>query len=125
MDWGTVVQRRASAEPLEKGGWSLYTTGAPAPDYRDPVVATNLRGSGRTATFGWPTNAKIEALRERWLDSTDEAEQRKLASDIQAEAFDFVPYVPLGQYFPPSAWRSNLAGLLKGAVPVFWNVEKS
>jgi peptide/nickel transport system substrate-binding protein len=125
MDWGTVVQRRASVEPLEKGGWSLYTTGAPAPDYRDPVVATNLRGSGRSATFGWPTNAKIEALREAWLDSRDEAEQRKLASDMQAEAFDFVPFIPLGQYFPPSAWRSNLTGLLKGAVPVFWNVERT
>jgi peptide/nickel transport system substrate-binding protein len=125
MDWGTVVQRRASTEPLEKGGWSLYTTGAPAPDYRDPVVATNLRASGRSATFGWPTNPRIEALRESWLDSSDEAEQRKLASDLQAEAFDFVPYVPLGQYFPPSAWRNSLTGLLKGAVPVFWNVEKA
>jgi peptide/nickel transport system substrate-binding protein len=35
-----------------------------------------------------------------------------------------VPFIPLGQYLPPSAWRSNLTGLLKGAVPVFWNVSK-
>jgi hypothetical protein len=26
---------------------------------------------------------------------------------------------------PPSAYRSNLTGVLKGAVPVFWNVSKS
>jgi peptide/nickel transport system substrate-binding protein len=89
------------------------------------VVATNLRASGSSATFGWPINGRIEALRESWLDSNDEAEQRKLASDLQAEAFDFVPYVPLGQYFPPSAWRNSLTGLLKGAVPVFWNVQKA
>jgi len=23
-DWGTVVQRRASREPLERGGWSMF-----------------------------------------------------------------------------------------------------
>jgi len=124
MDWGTVVQRRASAEPLDKGGWSLFATGAPAPDYRDPVVASNLRAPGRAGSFGWPDNPRIEALREAWLDATEEAEQRKLAAELQLEAFDFVPFVPLGQYFPPSAWRANLAGLLKGAVPVFWNVER-
>ena len=26
-DWGTVVQRRASKEPVEKGGWSIFCTG--------------------------------------------------------------------------------------------------
>ncbi len=25
----------------------------------------------------------------------------------------------------PAAWRSSLNGLLKGAVPVFWNVSKA
>ena len=25
-DWGTVVQRRASMEPVEKGGWSVFHT---------------------------------------------------------------------------------------------------
>jgi peptide/nickel transport system substrate-binding protein len=44
---------------------------------------------------------------------------------IQARAFETVPFVPLGQYLPPSAYRSNLTGVLKGAVPVFWNVSKS
>jgi peptide/nickel transport system substrate-binding protein len=124
MDWGTVVQRRMNAEPLDKGGWSLFPTGAPAPDYRDPVVASLLRAFGREALYGWPTNERIEALREAWLDSGDEAEQHRLAAEIQAEAFEFVPIIPLGQYFPPSAWRSNLTGLLKGATPVFWSVEK-
>ena len=29
-DWGTVVQRRASREPVEKGGWSILHTWAPS-----------------------------------------------------------------------------------------------
>ena len=30
----------------------------------------------------------------------------------------------MGQYLPPAAFRKNLSGILKGAVPVFWNVTK-
>jgi peptide/nickel transport system substrate-binding protein len=125
MDWGTVVQRRTNDAPLDKGGWSMFTTGAPAHEYRDPVFPNMQRTNARRAWFGWPDDPKLEALRDQWLASTDAAEQKKLAAEIQVAAFDFVPYVPLGQYFPPSGWRSNLSGILKGATPVFWNVEKA
>ena len=125
MDWGTVVERRASKEPLAKGGWSVFPYGSPAADYADPVFATNIRGNGRAAWFGWPDDAKVEALRNRWMDSGDAAEKRRLDAEIQANAFETVPFIPMGQYLPPAAYRKNLKGILKGAVPVFWNVEKT
>jgi peptide/nickel transport system substrate-binding protein len=125
LDWGTVVQRRTSKEPLDKGGWSLFPYGAPAAEYRDPVFATNLRGNGKDAWFGWPNDEEIEALRNAWMDATEDADRKKLDAQIQARAFETVPFVPLGQYLPPSAYRSSLTGVLKGAVPVFWNVSKS
>jgi peptide/nickel transport system substrate-binding protein len=59
------------------------------------------------------------------MDSTDPAERHRLDAEIQARAFETVPFIPLGQYLPPAAWRSNLSGLLKGATPVFWNVTKA
>ena len=37
MDWGSVVQRRASKAPLDKGGWSLFCTSSPALDYLNPL----------------------------------------------------------------------------------------
>jgi peptide/nickel transport system substrate-binding protein len=125
LDWGTVVQRRTSKEPLDKGGWSLFPYGAPAAEYRDPIFATNLRGNGKDAWFGWPSDDKVEAMRTAWMNSNDDAERKRLDAEIQARAFETVPFIPLGQYLPPSAWRSNLNGLLKGAVPVFWNVSKA
>ena len=64
-------------------------------------------------------------MRNAWLDSNDEATRKRLDAEIQLRAFETVPFIPLGQYLPPSAWRSNLDGLLKGAVPVFWNVTKA
>jgi len=125
VDWGTVVQRRTSREPLDKGGWSMFPLGAPAAEYRDPVFATNIRGNGKDAWFGWPTDEKIEEMRTAWMDTTSPAEQMKLSEQIQVRAFEQVPYIPLGQYLPPSAWRNSLSQPLKGAVPVFWGVSKS
>ena len=44
---------------------------------------------------------------------------------IQARLFETVPFIPLGQYLPPAGYRNNLTGVLKGALPVFWNVSKA
>ena len=123
-DWGTVTQRRSSKEPLDKGGWSVFPSGFPPVDYANPVLAGGLRTNGKDAWVGWPENAKIEALREAWINSGDPAEQKRLSEQIQLECFDFVPYIPLGQYLPAGAWRSNITGHLRGPAPVFWNVEK-
>lgn len=125
VDWGTVVQRRTSREPLDKGGWSMFPLGAPAGEYRDPVFGTNIRGNGKDAWFGWPTDEKVEAMRDAWTDSNDEGERKKLDQEIQLRSFETVPFIPLGQYLPPAAWRTNMSAPLKGAVPVFWNISKS
>jgi peptide/nickel transport system substrate-binding protein len=53
-------------------------------------------------------------------------EQKKIATDIQKEAYDQVIYIPLGQYLAPSAWRKSLSGVLDGpSTPIFWNIDKS
>ena len=123
-DWGTVTQRRASKEPLDKGGWSIFPSGFPPVDLGNPVLAGGLRTNGKDAWVGWPENARIEALREAWIDSPDPAEQKRISEQIQLECFEYVPYIPLGQYLPAGAWRSNITGHLRGPAPVFWNVEK-
>ncbi len=125
MDWGTVVQRRASKEPLDKGGWSIFCTSFPAVDYLDPLAAPANRGNGGKAWYGWPDDPKAEALHDAWLDAADPAERAKLSAAIQLEVFTQALYVPLGQYFQSAAWRTNVTGQLKGPVPIFWNVRKS
>ena len=124
MDWGTVVQRRGKKDPLDKGGWSLFCTSFPALDYVDPLTAPGLRGIGGKGWYGWPENARIEALRDDFIATTDEARRRALCEDIQREAFTQALYVPLGQYFQKAAWRSNVTGHLKAQPPLFWNVQK-
>ena len=124
-DWGTVTQRRSSKESLEKGGWSVFPSGFPSVDLGNPVLAGGLRTNGKDAWVGWPENAQIEALREAWIDSSDPAEKKRLSEQIQLACFDYVPYIPLGQYIPAGAWRNNITGQLRGPAPVFWNVEKA
>jgi peptide/nickel transport system substrate-binding protein len=124
VDWGTVVQRRTSKETTDKGGWSIFPAGAPGPEYVDPMLANTLRSNGAQAWFGWPNDPKLEAAYEAWIDAPNATERHKQEVAFQTAAFDYVPTIPLGQYLPQAAWRSNLTGLLKGSAPVFWGVEK-
>ena len=76
----------------------MFCTGAASLDYFTPAGHPQLRGNGKDATFlfGWPTNGKIEALREEWFNAQDHMTQRRIGVEIQTEAFNSVPYYPLG-----------------------------
>jgi peptide/nickel transport system substrate-binding protein len=124
-DWGTLITRRASKEPLDKGGWSIFHTWAAAPDLFSPAVNIPLRGNGDKAWFGWPTDDKIESLIDAWFKASDPAAQKKLVADIQVEAYgNDVPYIPTGQFVIPTAYRKNLDGIIIAPVVFLWNVEK-
>jgi peptide/nickel transport system substrate-binding protein len=124
MDWGTVVQRRAKKEPVEKGGWSAFGTFWAGLDLATPASNAFLRATGETSAIGWPKSDALEALRQQWLDAPDIAAQKRLAVDIQKQAFIDLPYVPLGQYFYATAFQQNITGVLNG-MALFWNVRKT
>ncbi|HUA55542.1 MAG TPA: ABC transporter substrate-binding protein [Candidatus Sulfotelmatobacter sp.] len=123
MDWATLVQRRTKQEPVDQGGWSLYHTSWSGADQLNPAGHVFLRGNGTAATVGWPTSPALEALRDRWFEATDLGAQQKITAAMQQQAFQDVPYIPLGQYFLPAVHQVNLTGVLDGN-PVFWNVRR-
>ena len=84
---------------------------------------SSVAGNGRDAAPGWAVSPRIEELRDQWLRATDLAVQQKIAEQIQLQAFQDVPYIPLGQMITPTAYRANLTGILEGA-PVFWNIRR-
>ena len=126
-DWQTVVTRRASQKPPKEGGWSMFFTNWAAPDVANPVVNVSVGGRGKNGGwFGWAEDAKIEELRDKFARASSPDEQKKVAADLQKQAYEQVIYIPLGQYLAPSGWRKSLSGVLDGpATPVFWNVDKS
>jgi peptide/nickel transport system substrate-binding protein len=124
MDLATMVKRRNSRETLDNGGWSLFFQVASCADLVSPLNIGLLR-TGDAALFGWPNNPVMEELRERWLDSTDEAELRQLCVKLQETALADVDFVPLGRFVGPWTWRSNVEGILKMHLPVMWNISKA
>jgi peptide/nickel transport system substrate-binding protein len=123
-DWATVIQRRAKTDPVDQGGWSVFQTSWSGVDMTSPVGHVFLRGNGRAAAPGWPSSPRIEELRNDWLRAADLATQQKICQQIQLQAFQDVPYIPLGQWFTPTAYRNNLTGMLHGN-PVFWNLRRA
>jgi peptide/nickel transport system substrate-binding protein len=116
-DWGTVIQRRTS-----KVGWNAYSFVVSGMDQATPTTNSNL-WTGAAAGPGWPVGPRLESLSAAWLAAPDLAAQQGLARDIQVQAFQDVPYVPLGQTLQPTAYRSRITGVMQG-FPVFWNVAK-
>jgi peptide/nickel transport system substrate-binding protein len=124
MDWGTVVQRRAKKDPIDKGGWSVFHTFWQGLDQMNPVGHVFLRGNGESGMMGWPSSPKIEQLRQQWIAAPDIAAQQDLARQLQLQAFTDVPYVPLGQNFQDTAYSANISGMPNGFV-MFWNVHRT
>jgi peptide/nickel transport system substrate-binding protein len=126
-DWQTVVSRRASQKPPKEGGWNMFFTNWVSADVDNPVVNLSIGGQGKNGGwFGWAEDATLEKLRDQFARAGSLDDKKKIAADIQKEAYDQVIYIPLGQYQAPSAWRKSLTGVLDGpATPVFWNVDKS
>ena len=124
-DWGSVVQRRATKEPVEKGGWSVFHTWFTGGFILNPVVTAPFRGQGAAAWFGWYDNPKIEQLTQEWLDAKDDDGRKKIAAAIQLENYSQVPSITLGQFQIPTAYRKSLAGKLEYTGPLFWNVKRA
>ena len=123
-DWGTLISRRAVKEPIDKGGWNIFHTWLVGPDMANPAINYPLRGIGEKSWFGWPTDPKMEQLRDAWFDATDPGVQKKLIDDMQRHGWESVPFIPTAQFIIPTAYRTNISGLLISPIAFLWNVEK-
>ncbi len=67
----------------------------------------------------------METLRQDWFAAPDLAAQRTICRDIQTQALHDVLYVPLGQYYQPTAFQKTLSAGMMKAFPIFWNVKRT
>ncbi|CCE08030.1 conserved exported hypothetical protein [Bradyrhizobium sp. STM 3843] len=120
LDFAAVLQRQLKKDPIEQGGWNAAVGNWQGIDWLNPAGNTNLRGEGAVA--GWYRSEKMGTLRAQWLAATDLAEQQRVCREIQALAFEEIPYYPIGLYKQPTAHRKSITGILDGTA-VFWNVR--
>ena len=127
-DWSTAVARRSSKKPVEEGGWSIVPTSFAGAETLDPSanLPSLARERRRIAWFGWPSDEQLlEALRTQWMRAADEATRKDIAAKIQVRAFEVVPYVPLGQWWPMTAYRKSVKGVMVAPAEFMWNIEKA
>ena len=124
MDWGSVVQRRISQQPSDKGGWNVFVVSADGDYFTDPTVVPAIRANGREAWIGWPTSERVESLYQDWFNAPDEAGRRAVARDLQLQTFADVTWTPLAQVFLPTVVRKDITGILPGFTK-FWNVRRA
>ncbi len=124
IDWTTLVQRRLKMDPIDKGGWNVFVINDNGINEVNPAGHLWLRGNGKDALSGWPTAPALETLRNEWFQARSLDAQKDAARKLQLQAFQDVPYIPLGQSVAPTAYRSNITGVLNGQ-PTFWNVRRT
>ena len=125
MDWGTVGTRRTSKASIGAGGWSIFHTWTANVSVTNPALNYYLRGQGETGWFGWYKDAEIERLTDQWTQASTDAEQQVLFDAVQKEAIATAPFVPLGQYYPVTAYRSDITDRIPATNALFWNVRRA
>lgn len=116
MDWGTLSARARSTDPAVRAGWSCYCVGWAGLWPANP--GSNIPLSGARP------NPAMEALRDAWFDAPDLPAQRRLAEQMQVLGLQEPPFIPLGQYFIPYAYRTGLAGFVRAPITALWNVRR-
>ena len=123
LDWNSVVTRRSNKNPPAQGGWNVFITTSTGLGSSDPF-ANAAATSCDKAWFGWPCDEQIEKLRDAWTRELDPEKRKQIIEQLQTRMFEFVPYVPFGQWAYRFAYRSNIKGALSTPTRTYWNTSK-
>ena len=128
MDWGTVTKRRINNNDpaTDRGGWHIAQTTWPGRIQWNPF--TNLFAStscdGRNS-WGLPCDEEMEKIRLSYLDAPTPEDRKAVVEKLQQKFFEVVPFVPVGQFTRPIAYRKSLKGVIPNSWDLtLWNIEK-
>ena len=123
---GSAIRKRQNQSAADKGGWSAFfgLLDRSVPN-TNPISNYALRTDGLAAWNGWPTSARIEALRAAWLDAASLEDQRLICTELQLQLWQDVPYIPMGEYWQSTAYRKDLLDVLPGCFAVFWGIRRA
>jgi peptide/nickel transport system substrate-binding protein len=125
IDWGTVAARRAVKTPPGQGGWQMFHTWIAGADCVNPAPYIAIRANGDKAWFGWPDVPEVEGEVTNWFDAKSLDEEKAAIRRLNKAAMESVVFAPTGFFLMYQAWRRNVAGIVQGPLPFFWDVSKS
>jgi peptide/nickel transport system substrate-binding protein len=126
VDFATMFKTMNTAD-LNAGGasWNLFTYYAIGSSWYHPLMNVALDLSCDKKNWaGFPCDPEGEALRQKVLSAPDDAARKQAFETLQRHLWEFIPYVPAGQFDVASAYRPDLSGVLAAYVQPYWNIEK-
>ena len=123
-DWSSIAGRWVQRNPLDRGGWSVVPVVYTGFDMADPLA--NL-GMGYNCSGNQPYGYCIDPmtpLLAQFEASSDPAERRRLAGELNKVAIEQATFPIAGQFRAPAAWRAELRGVIDFGFPVVWNIER-
>jgi peptide/nickel transport system substrate-binding protein len=91
MDWSTVLQRRASKEPTDKGGWNMFTTWWIGGDTVNPLTGVGFGATGEKGWFGWASDEEAIKMQDAFANAADCADAPPYISRFAAYEMARVP----------------------------------
>jgi peptide/nickel transport system substrate-binding protein len=116
MDWGTVLARRA-----KKDGWSIFPVYANGIDMMSPLTHFYI-GNNCVNYAGWSCDAVISEKLAAYGKSADPAVRKRIAAEIQTQAYKDTPSVLWGQFSRPAGYRARVKNMVQSSFPMFWQM---
>ena len=125
MDWQSLVNRLLTRKgPPSEGGWDVFLTYWSMADLFDPLMTPFLQANCEKSRAGWPCDARMESLREKYALAPDAASRKAVALEVQKHYLKIVTHVHLGEAFGVAGLGPKVQGWINAPVTIFWNLEK-
>jgi peptide/nickel transport system substrate-binding protein len=127
-DWATIYNRMNTPHlPIGQGGWNVGATYSLGGTIFSPLTNAGLDtscGPRATSRMGFPCDPEGETLRAAVIAAPDEPTRDAAFAAFQQHMWQFIPYVPAGQFDMQNAYGKNISGVLGGYVISYWNISK-
>ncbi|CAN5468706.1 ABC transporter substrate-binding protein [soil metagenome] len=123
-DWGTLAQRRNNKGSIDKGGWNIYHVAMTGGNSPVNGIAVDQSCTGKNYP-GWPCDNESERLRTVYDQAATPAARTAALEALHKRLWETLPFVLIGQYQQPFAWRTNITGVVQPSIVIpFWGLKK-
>jgi len=127
-DWATIYTRMNTPHLMPgHGAWNVggtYSLGGTAFNPLTNSVLDTSCGPAATSRMGWPCDEEGDTLRKAIIAAPDEPSRKAAFEAFQKRMWQFIPFVPAGQFDQQNAYGKNISGVLSGYVNIYWNLQK-
>lgn len=124
-DFASLLQRvNLQNKPIGSGGYNLFAYYATGSSWFHPLMNMALDQSCEGRNWpGFPCDPDGEALRQQFLVARDEPARKAAFEALEKRAWQFLPYIPAGQFDVLNAYRGNVTGVLDSYYLAYWNIR--